>query len=182
MFTNAEKKPESSYRKAKVAAVAALLGFAGSLAYMTSNTSNEVVEAENFQADTLNMMDDLNVEEDLIDEDLEEDAVVLASEEEGFWAQRPYSPSRVHKEEPFTVNDPFFSNQGAAGTCVRHAVAKGVQREITYHTKNNYVFNTAAVVQWLVDHKHNGAEGAWPQDYSGARGQIIGDDGHVYTV
>merc|ERR1711920_1129886 len=52
----------------------------------------------------------------------------------------------------FSEDDIYYSNQGAAGTCTRHAVAKGIQKEITSRTNNAHKFHTLALVQWLVNH------------------------------
>jgi len=39
-----------------------------------------------------------------------------------------------------------------------------------------------ALVQWLVNHFKNGSEGASPEHYDGAKGQLVGDGGHIYTL
>lgn len=36
------------------------------------------------------------------------------------------APRRRPKEPEYKDDDIFYSNQGKAGTCVRHAVAKGI--------------------------------------------------------
>ncbi len=86
------------------------------------------------------------------------------------------------KQHEFSEHDLYYSNQGGAGTCVRHAVAKGMQREITGYTKNKYSFHTSALVGFLVNAKNFGANGCWPTDYDGVTGQVIGKGGKVFDV
>ena len=65
----------------------------------------------------------------------------------------------------FKEDEPYYSNQGAAGTCVRHAVAKAIQREITRYTQNKIALHTMTLVQWLVNENPQfGADGCRPCD------------------
>jgi len=80
----------------------------------------------------------------------------------------------------FSETDCYYSNQGEAGTCVRHAVAKGMQREIKGYT--GLQFHTSAAVQFLVNASNKGADGCWPTDFQGTKGQVIGPHGKVYEV
>jgi len=83
----------------------------------------------------------------------------------------------------FIEDQPFYSNQGAAGTCVRHAVAKAVQREIIEHTDNRIALHTMSLVQWLVDENPQfGANGCWPDDFHSCAGTLIGQGGYIYDV
>ena len=82
----------------------------------------------------------------------------------------------------FSEDDIYYSNQGAAGTCTRHAVAKGIQKEITGYTNMQHKFHTLALVQFLVNHVKNGSNGAYVMDYDGASGQLVGDGGNIYSL
>lgn len=86
-------------------------------------------------------------------------------------------------EPDFDQTDIYYSNQGQAGTCARHAVAKAMQREITGYTDNQYRFLTSALVQFLVmSLSQKGADGCYVTDLDGAKGQVIAEGGYVCQV
>jgi len=95
-------------------------------------------------------------------------------------AERPVNNSH---EPDFDQDDIYYSNQGQAGTCARHAVAKAMQREITGYTKDEYKFLTSALVQFLVmSLSQKGADGCSPADFDGVKGQVIAEGGRVCEV
>ena len=57
-----------------------------------------------------------------------------------------------------------------------------MQREITGYTKDQYKFHTMALVGFLVNAVQKGASGAWPLDYDGVSGQVIGQNGNVFDI
>ena len=57
----------------------------------------------------------------------EEDALQARLSSVAHYAECDHDTSR---EVEFKEDDPYYSNQGAAGTCTRHAVAKAMQKEI----------------------------------------------------
>merc|ERR1711976_743648 len=114
----------------------------------------------------------------------EEDPFDLADfDEPETWAmpEKEYIHENMIGNE-FDEDDVFFSNQGAAGTCVRHAVAKGIQSEMIKKTNGRFAFHTGALVQWLVNHHKRGAGGAFTAAYDKASGQIVGDGGLIFSL
>jgi len=91
--------------------------------------------------------------------------------------------SNTSDQVEFREDDIYFSNQGEAGTCVRHAIAKAMQREITGFTKDKLKFNTSALVGFLVTKLDgNKAKGCWPTDFDGVSGSVLGKRGIIYDV
>ena len=83
----------------------------------------------------------------------------------------------------FKEDEPYYSNQGAAGTCVRHAVAKAIQREITGYTQNKIALHTMTLVQWLVNENPQfGADGCRPCDFDECKGTLVGQGGYIFDV
>lgn len=113
------------------------------------------------------------------------------------WASFPVEAS---SNPEFGHADPYFSNQGEAGTCVRHALAKALQyRFEKFVSKAAYrkdesplkaccvdpsdSLETLATVSVLVNElSSSGAKGTWPEAYDGKRLKLVGRKGKVYEL
>jgi len=96
----------------------------------------------------------------------------------GDFAKCKYSAEeRGHKIDP---TDPFYSNQGGAGTCTRHAVAKALLLEVRGYTDVN--FHVDNIVSLLINAVRAGGDGAWPSSYDNQDIQVDADDGNVYEL
>lgn len=103
-------------------------------------------------------------------------------------------------EPEFKDDDPYFSNQGEAGTCVRHALAKALNYKFKeFVSKKAYKedgsllkarcvdpedsFKTEATVNVLVNGlSKSGAKGCWPEDYDEHGFKLVGRRGKVYEL
>ena len=86
-------------------------------------------------------------------------------------------------KDDFRFNDQFYSNQGAAGTCARHAVAKAVCAEVLVRSKGKIVLQSRTVTQLLIS-KHGGlgADGVSPGHLRVRNATLTGHGGHVYEI
>lgn len=89
-------------------------------------------------------------------------------------------PEDTNHEDEFSERDVLYSNQGDAGTCVRHAVAKALQMLIGKHSK--YQFHTMSLVSFLVLKKPMGPNGMWPTHLDGVKGRVNGRHGMLFDL
>lgn len=81
------------------------------------------------------------------------------------------------------TTDPYYSNQGEAGTCVRHAIAKAIIREISGYTDHVIKFNVICLAQLLNFARRDlGAGGAHPEDFHMVDILASSLDGHCYDL
>lgn len=87
----------------------------------------------------------------------------------------------VVDEPNYKLEDPYYSNQGGSGTCVRHALAKAIVREITGWTKNHISVDTNSIVTSLLNSRRTlGARGARVLDWNNTSAVVQDQFGHIY--
>lgn len=95
-------------------------------------------------------------------------------------------PAEATRNPPYVDGDPYYSNQGQAGTCVRHAIAKALYREIsgyTERTQNPVYPRTSDLVAMLLNLRPElGANGTWPTIYDDLRGTAADNRGNIYRI
>jgi len=79
--------------------------------------------------------------------------------------------------------DPYYSAQGQAGTCTRHALAKSIYREVEGWTQGRIHIPISSAVTMLVNQKPElGGRGGWPEEWNGIKGTVVGEGGHIYDL
>lgn len=103
---------------------------------------------------------------------------------EGILLFKADPPQEWDSDQPeFIEDEPFYSSQGAAGTCVRHAIAKSIQGDVIENSENKIGLHTITLVQWLVDELgKRGAEGSNPMEFDGASGTVVGQGGYIFDL
>jgi hypothetical protein len=89
------------------------------------------------------------------------------------------------EEEPAYKPDtePYYSNQKKAGTCVRHALAKGIFKEISGYLGDNVRIDIRGVVITLINMRPQyGGGGASPSHWDGAEGVVLCRDELPYLI
>ena len=87
------------------------------------------------------------------------------------------------KECEFKEDDPYYSDQGFAFTCVRHALAKAIYREISGWTKNRINIKVENLVTALLNcRRDRGGRGAYVDDWNNKTLACQGKRGHVYDI
>eukprot|EP00475_Leptophrys_vorax_P045272 TRINITY_DN9333_c0_g1_i2.p1 TRINITY_DN9333_c0_g1~~TRINITY_DN9333_c0_g1_i2.p1 ORF type:complete len:272 (-),score=62.94 TRINITY_DN9333_c0_g1_i2:167-982(-) len=78
----------------------------------------------------------------------------------------------------------YYSNQGNAGTCSRHALAKAICREISTRTKDKLVVSIESLVGVLIQvvKGEGAAKGAHPIAWNGVSVIVHGCDNNLYEA
>lgn len=72
-----------------------------------------------------------------------------------------------YQEPEFYSYDPYYSNQVKPGTCVKHAIAKAIYREINFKTEIKINISISNIITGLNAHSYH--EGDWVTDWDGVR-------------
>jgi hypothetical protein len=93
-------------------------------------------------------------------------------------------PANASRHEEFgDEDDPYWSNQGESGTCARHALAKGIYREISGYTKNHVTCRISNLVTMLLTtNQAPGGGGAAVTAWNDLVGSFADLRGRVYDI